>query len=384
MVRDARGITRFLSVCFITFLAVLAVSIGAGAVYSIYTLTDYSSKSTVPVVIPTTAEPEYEETETPSSISAVEVDTVYSSEYYTRTYNWTYSGYEQSITVSIPTEYYDYYRNKSHSGKDFDHYALSEDDRVFLNKMIDAFEEQGEIHNFTADQNVLNVIAFVQAMPYTSDSVTTGYDEYPRYPIETLVDGGGDCEDSAILAAALLLEMSYGVVLIELPGHMALGVMGDENISGTYYEYNGSRYYYVETTSTGFALGELPPEYEGATAKIYNMSPMPSMNIEILAEYVDSDWNYVYYRVRCDVTNTGPTTAQNVTVVVLAEAEPFDLTRVWSQSGEINIGTLADDESGWVEYTVSIPKRNQTRFTCVVYGDNFNQDYAYTRVAFIN
>jgi len=33
--------------------------------------------------------------------------------------------------------------------------------------------------------------AFVQSLPYTSDLVTTGYDNYPRYPIETLIDMAG-------------------------------------------------------------------------------------------------------------------------------------------------------------------------------------------------
>ncbi len=385
MVRDARGIVRFLSACFIAFLIILAASIAVGTVYSVYSFSS-SGESTVPVVIPTSPEPEYDEAETPSYLTSVDENNLnYSSDdTYVRTYSWTYGGYAQSITVTIPVDYYDYYRSKSHTGKDFDHYALSEDDRVFLGQMIDSFKEQGDKYNFTDDQNVLNIIAFVQAMPYTSDSVTTGYDEYPRYPIETLVDGGGDCEDSAILAAALLLEMGYGVVLIELPGHMALGVKGSENLAGTYYELNGSRYYYVETTSSDFKIGELPSEFIGARAKLYSMNPMPAMNVQIRADYVESDWNYVYYKVRCNVTNTGPTSGQNVTVIIMAESEPFDMTRVWSQSGEISLGTLADDGSGWAEYTVQVPRRAQTRFTCVVYGGNFNPEYVYTKVVYMN
>lgn len=386
MVRDARGIVRFLSVCFIAFLIVLAASIALGAVYSVYSFSSSSGESTVPVIVPSSPEPEYDEAQTPSSITSVDESSLnYSSDdTYVRTYSWTYGGYRHSITTTIPVEYYEYYRSKPHSGKDFDHYALSEDDRVFLGQMIETFQEQGARYNFTDDQNVLNIIAFVQAMPYTSDSVTTGYDEYPRYPVETLVDGGGDCEDSAILAAALLLEMGYGVVLIELPGHMALGVKGSENLTGTYYELNGSRYYYVETTSTDFKFGELPVEFTGARAKLYSMNPMPAMNVEIRADYTDSDWNYVYYKVRCNVTNTGPTSGQNVTVVIMAESEPFDMTRVWSQSGEVSLGTLADDGSGWAEYTVQVPRRNQTRFTCVVYGDNFNPESVYTKVVYMN
>ncbi|MDL2260697.1 hypothetical protein LJC08_00400 [Methanimicrococcus sp. OttesenSCG-928-J09] len=388
MGQGSRSIIKFLSLCFIFFLIILALLIAVSAVYSIYSISDYSSGSNIPVVIPSSPEPEFEEAETPSSLTSVDaVESGYSSDTsdtYVRTYSWNYSGYNQTITVTIPVEYYDYYRNKSHTGKDFDHYALSENDRVFLGKMIDSFKEQGEKCNFTSDQNVLNIIAFVQAMPYTSDSVTTGYDEYPRYPIETLVDGGGDCEDSSILAAALLLEMGYGVVLLELPGHMALGVKGSEDILGAYYEFEGSRYYYVETTDPNFKFGELPPEFIDTQVRAYSMNPFPSMNVSIRADYVDKDRNYVYYNICCIVTNTGPTSGQNVTAVILAESEPFDMTLVWSQSGELSLGTLADDDSDWVEYTVKIPRRNHTRFSCVVYGDNFDPEYAYTKIVYMD
>ncbi|WP_318785287.1 hypothetical protein [Methanimicrococcus hacksteinii] len=370
-------------------LFILAVCIAVGTILYVYSETAPSSQTNIPVDIPVLTEPEYEDAETPEAVTSVEnyefsVSSDGDSESYVRSYSWTFAERNQTITVSIPVEYYDYYRNKSHSGKDFDHYALSEDDRTFLGKMIDSFKEQGEKYNFTDDQNVLNIISFVQAMPYTSDDVTTGYDEYPRYPIETLVDGGGDCEDSAILAAALLLEMGYGVVLLELPGHMALGVAGSENISGTYYEYEGSRYYYVETTASGYKFGEIPAEYQNAAVKICTMNPMPSMSIQLRADLVGTDLDYAYYKIQCDITNRGPTTAHNVYAVILAESEPFDMTRVWAQSDAIYVGTMADEATGWAEYTVQVPRRNQTRFSCVVYGDNFNADYSYTRVIFIS
>jgi len=337
------------------------------------------------IVIPPSAGPEYEKEERTSSVTSVNVPSpVNSSSYYTRTYPWTYGGYAQSVTLSIPAEYYDYYRNKSHTGKDFSHYALSEADRVFLGKMIDSFTELGEKNNFTECQNVMNVISFVQTMPYTSDLETTGFVEYPRYPIETLVDGGGDCEDSVILAAALLLEMGYDVVLIELSDHMALGIKGNEKSQGAYYEYNGNHYYYVETTSPGFACGEVPPQYANAHAKILPMKLTPKMNVSIHTDFLGYDHHYAYYRIHCNVTNEGPTAAQNVTVVLLAESSPFDMSHAWSESDKIVIGTLPDESSGWAEATLNVPRRHNTRFTAIVYGDNFNQEDAYTRVIYIH
>ena len=43
--------------------------------------------------------------------------------------------------------------------------------------------------------------------------------------------------------------MGYGVTLIVLPNHLGMGVLGGENIHGSYYEYNGGRYFYRVFTS---------------------------------------------------------------------------------------------------------------------------------------
>lgn len=108
--------------------------------------------------------------------------------------------------------------------------------------------------------------AFVQeAIPYVSEE-----GEYPRYPVETLVDGG-DCEDKSILLAAILRAMGYRTALLVFdgnPGHMAVGV---ECLDcwGSYYQKDGVKYFYLETTKPGWPLGEIPPEYQGKGALVY-------------------------------------------------------------------------------------------------------------------
>lgn len=194
-----------------------------------------------------------------------------SAEWYNQTYTWSYDGYTTEYFIGVPGSTYDYYKKQSHTSRNFDQYALSGKDQPILNQIVSRFEEMGNKRGYTKDENAMHLIAFVQSMTYTNDSMTTGYDEYPRYPIETLADGGGDCEDTAILAAALLREMGYGVVLLEFPHHMALGIAGSENIIGSYYEYNGTRYFYVETTAEGYHIGEVPPEIDSSKAKIHPM-----------------------------------------------------------------------------------------------------------------
>jgi hypothetical protein len=102
--------------------------------------------------------------------------------------------------------------------------------------------------------------------------VSTDFDDYTKSVIETLVEGGGDCEDSAILMAAVLQadSFNYDCILIQPPGHMAVGVYGTD-LPGAYWEYEGRRYYYLETTGDGWSVGKIPEEYEGASAYLYDV-----------------------------------------------------------------------------------------------------------------
>jgi hypothetical protein len=123
-------------------------------------------------------------------------------------------------------------------------------------------------------QKVNYAITAIQELPYVPDNVEENYDNHNKYPTETLVEAGGDCEDTVILlAAALLAEpFNYGMVLIYLPyeepTHIALGVRGGEDVQGSYYTYEGERYYYVETTGEGWEVGEIPDEYKDMNARI--------------------------------------------------------------------------------------------------------------------
>lgn len=48
--------------------------------------------------------------------------------------------------------------------------------------------------------------------------------EFVQRPLELLIDPRGDCEDSALLLATLLNEAGYDAKMVQLPGHMAVGV----------------------------------------------------------------------------------------------------------------------------------------------------------------
>jgi hypothetical protein len=137
---------------------------------------------------------------------------------------------------------------------------------VLVNKVKDAATNYD-----LRKSDIVNLVAkFVQTLPGTNKNVTTPYDAYPRYPLETLFDQGGDSQDTSILAAALLRRLDYDVVLFsyDSPKHMAVGV----NIPGSLgygWEFQAKRYFYLETTGEGLLIGDCPPEYRQPQPIIY-------------------------------------------------------------------------------------------------------------------
>lgn len=297
---------------------------------------------------------------------------VASSGYYNRTYQWTYKGTTWMSTISLPVSLYDYYKSQPHDRQsNYAEYALSDYDRPSMKSLINMFNDIGAKAGYTKYDDVMNVVTFVQALPYTSDKVTTGYDEYPRYPVETLVDDGGDCEDTSILTAALLNEMGYGIVLLEFPGHMAVGVKCSDDYPGTYYEYNGAKYFYLETTGNGWAIGQVPDEFKGSEAIIRPMILAPTVDLSLNSTLTSYDFNYAYYRVHCDVRNIGPGTAKNATVYIAALALSQGDNKVWSPDSTIPLGDFVEGSTGWAEATIRIPRNENSQIECIVYGDNF-------------
>jgi hypothetical protein len=195
--------------------------------------------------------------------------------YLDKSFSWDYDGKHWNWNLSIPAALYDSYKSvpvstRTRNGPEGYGYLTTTQDS-YIGMLAQKLNETTTDLGYNSYDKVSFVLAFVQSLPYTSDNVTQGYNEYPRFPIETLVDGGGDCEDTSILFATITLIMGYGTVYINPTNHYAVGILGD-NLKGTYWEYpedSGQKYYYCETTGDGFRIGQIPDTYNGASAYIY-------------------------------------------------------------------------------------------------------------------
>lgn len=201
--------------------------------------------------------------------------------YYVVHYEWQYPRDWLPTTWSydarIPKETYGFFRNKPRTS-DYSEYVDNPADDEWMNHLAGLLENLAGNEGWGEFETVSFALAFVQSWPYTSDDVTTEYDEYPRYPVETIVDGGGDCEDTSILFASIVRGMGYGTVLLHLEEdkHIAVGVLisqrivddWNQNYPLTYYTSDGEIYAYCETTGEGWELGHKPEDLKSTSAQL--------------------------------------------------------------------------------------------------------------------
>lgn len=179
-----------------------------------------------------------------------------------RTYQWLFQDRYFTLTHGFSLERYRYFqalpRIVAHS--QYSAYITDSHDDDELAFLVAELEKAAHSANLNAWEKLNLIIAFVQSIPYVPEA-----EEYARYPLETLIEQKGDCEDSSILTAAILHQMGYHVVLLVFleEQHIATGISVLPPKPGNYrsYRYAGRDYYYVETTCEGWPIGIIPERY---------------------------------------------------------------------------------------------------------------------------
>ena len=180
---------------------------------------------------------------------------------------------DQTISdISLKIRYSDYigYMDKlpvSERGDDSTDRQKHDSQFVVVDKyilsLVEQFQRLQAKNGWTDIETAGCILAFTQAIPYEIDSDTHGEAEYWNFPVETLYLNMGDCEDTSILTSAIYKGMGYDSALIIMSGHMAVGILGIglsgySEFSKEYKTFSTSGYYYGETTSTSYKLGEVP------------------------------------------------------------------------------------------------------------------------------
>jgi len=146
--------------------------------------------------------------------------------------NYTYGGVGITVPLDEQAQYYSAIMNDPAQEASYT-YILN-----YLRKIRD--------QNHLNDNEYAELISlFVQrTFPYSTDPDRL----IVKYPLETIGDKGGDCDDKSLLLAGLLSREGYGTALLWFPSgnHMMVGILGDHQAL----EYNG--YLGIESTEDSY------------------------------------------------------------------------------------------------------------------------------------
>jgi len=144
----------------------------------------------------------------------------------TKSYDWSYNGSDYHYDLHIKYSDFQAYRDDTSVIRSISTYsAISVTRAQALITSDDPYVV--EIANMIAEKTAgmseydrINVLlAFTQYIEYRYDSDSMGQEEYWKYPLETLFDMNGDCEDTSILFAAVGKAMGYETGMMVFSGH---------------------------------------------------------------------------------------------------------------------------------------------------------------------
>lgn len=129
----------------------------------------------------------------------------------------------------------------------------------FYSDLLSRFRTVRDARGLDSDQYAEMLVAYAQSLTYKTDPVNLE----PKYPVETFVDGAGDCDDKSLLLAGLLSREGYDVAILmfEPEAHVALGIRSAD------VPYRDTGYAFTETTTPAF-VGMVPDTFaDGVTLR---------------------------------------------------------------------------------------------------------------------
>ncbi len=199
-----------------------------------------------------------------------------SEDFYDLSYIWDYKNKEYNLEIEISEDKYnEYLESNVDRIPQRSYYNHKENMRKFVTTNEPVIKEISQDLKSLSNENSFGaieeadfVLKFVQKnIAYSHDNESKNSIEYWRFPVETLVEKTGDCEDTSVLYASILDNLGYDVALLfysweendQSYGHLSVGVNLDGEY-GDYVLYNNKKYYYCETTNDQLNVGEMPDE----------------------------------------------------------------------------------------------------------------------------
>jgi hypothetical protein len=254
------------------------------------------------------------------------------------------------LNVTIPYSLYQYYNQQSHflfSPQEFPKFITAYTLKPIADRLW-------QIYNNTEDFTN-GVLMLVHQITY--EAITPS-----KYPVETLVDGKGDCDLFVYIASSILEAGGIHVVLLYYKdkSHMQLAVdLGsppqDARIPVCSVNSSDVSYYVAESTGgkwrQGWRVGECPSEYQNATFQLIEPTNMEASSIgQVAATLRKLDPSTLTLRV------SSPLILQNSELIISgqilpqAPAENVTLRGRTNSGGWYDIATVETGTDGSFSY----------------------------------
>ena len=175
-------------------------------------------------------------------------------------FSWEYQSNQYSINLSLDEGTYNYYKSKDPTCCDEyeDYLKYSTPNVGYVIEIAQSLEDMAIANGHTSQlEKAEFILAFVGTIPYILD-LDDGFD-HPKYPIETLWENGGDCEDSSALYASLMEALGYQTILVLLEakpeqsdewlGHAMIGIHIPSHSGDSFTLSGDSKSYYIAETT---------------------------------------------------------------------------------------------------------------------------------------
>ncbi len=114
-------------------------------------------------------------------------------------------------------------------------------------KLLGIFDGYAKDHTLTSDEYVELLTTYVQNIPYKTVGAAV------NFPIETVIENRGDCDDKSVLLAGLLARSGYvaGVVVLSEENHMMAAIKDEATgqVISNYILIETTRYAYIGENS---------------------------------------------------------------------------------------------------------------------------------------
>jgi len=152
------------------------------------------------------------------------------------------------------------------------YFDLYDHDLGELKPVQDSIQTLAKRENIEPGALLYSIVSMVQDIPYnyilSSDSCFAHADHpcvpLQRYgilsPVEFLYSLAGDCDTRTVLLFTLLKKLGYDPIIVNSPQYRHSMLAVNVPTEGDYFLHKGRKFYFWETTATGWLPGMLPPD----------------------------------------------------------------------------------------------------------------------------